>query len=98
MNNYQASDSSGGTLDSGSLDNVRWEVSGVNTGSGTFSIIVRQGNDTSNQKSVLETWNELSLDPFAANYIEKVIGNQSYNIRQDGSESGFNFLYPSNSF
>tara|TARA_B100001173_G_scaffold23437_1_gene18612 strand:- start:1660 stop:3444 length:1785 start_codon:yes stop_codon:yes gene_type:complete len=86
MNNYQASDSSGGTLDSGSLDNVRWEVSGVNTGSGTFSIIVRQGNDTSNQKSVLETWNELSLDPFAANYIEKVIGNQSYNIRQDGSD------------
>jgi hypothetical protein len=86
MNNYQATDSANGTLDSGSLDNVRWEISGVNTGSGTFSLIVRQGNDTSNQKSILETWNELSLDPFAANYIEKVIGNQSYNIRQDGSD------------
>ena len=86
MNNYQSDDSAGGTLDSGSLDNVRWEVSGVNTGSGTFSIIVRQGNDTSNQKSILETWNELSLDPFAANYIEKVIGNQTFNIRQDGTD------------
>ena len=49
-------------------------------------LIVRQGNDTTNQKSVLETWNELSLDPFAPNYVEKVIGNQSYNIRQDGSD------------
>jgi len=86
MNNYQDADSTGGTLASGSLDNVRWEISGVNTGSGTFSLIVRQGNDTTNQKSVLETWNELSLDPFAPNYVEKVIGNQSYNIRQDGSD------------
>tara|TARA_B100002019_G_scaffold350_1_gene270 strand:+ start:224 stop:2005 length:1782 start_codon:yes stop_codon:yes gene_type:complete len=86
MNNYQATDSAGGTLTSGSLDNIRWEISGVNTGSGTFSLIVRQGNDTTNQKSILETWNELSLDPFAANYIEKVIGNQSYNIRQDGTD------------
>ena len=86
MNNYQADDSAGGTLDSGSLDNIRWEISGVNTGSGTFSLIVRQGNDTTNQKSILETWNELSLDPFAANYIEKVIGNQSFNIRQDGTD------------
>ena len=86
MNNYQATDSAGGTLTSGSLDNIRWEISGVNTGSGTFSLIVRQGNDTTNQKSILETWNELSLDPFAANYIEKVIGNQSFNIRQDGTD------------
>ena len=86
MNNYQATDSAGGTLASGSSSNVRWEISGVNTGSGTFSLIVRQGNDTANQKSIIETWNDLSLDPFAANYIEKVIGNQVYNIRQDGSD------------
>ena len=86
MNNYQAADSAGGTLASGSSENVRWEVSGVNTGSGTFSLIVRQGNDTTNQKSIVETWNDLSLDPFAANYIEKVIGNQVYNIREDGSD------------
>ena len=38
MNNLQADDSTGGTLASGSLDNVRWEISGVNTGSGTFSL------------------------------------------------------------
>ena len=86
MNNYQTVDSASGTLVSGSSENVRWEVSGVNTGSGTFSLIVRQGNDTTTQKSILETWNDLSLDPFAANYVEKVIGNQVYNIRQDGTD------------
>ena len=86
MNNWQSADSANGTLVSGSSENVRWEISGVNTGSGTFSLIVRQGNDTLQQKSVLETFNDLSLDPFSANYIEKVIGNQVFNIRQDGSD------------
>ena len=86
MNNYQATDSANGTLDSGSVDNVRWEISGVNSASGTFSLIIRQGNDTNNQKSVLETYNDLSLDPFSANYISKVIGDQVFNIRQDGSD------------
>tara|TARA_Y100000768_G_scaffold379598_1_gene355542 strand:- start:103 stop:1902 length:1800 start_codon:yes stop_codon:yes gene_type:complete len=86
MNNYQATDSANGTLDSGSVDNVRWEISGVNSSAGTFSLIVRQGNDTNNQKSVLETYNDLSLDPFSANYISKVIGDQVFNIRQDGSD------------
>ena len=86
MNNYQAADSANGTLVSGSSDNVRWEISGVNTGSGTFSLIIRQGNDNNTQKSVLETYNDLSLDPFSANYIEKVIGNQVFNVRSDGSD------------
>ena len=45
MNNYQAADSANGTLVSGSSDNVRWEISGVNTGSGTFSLIIRQKID-----------------------------------------------------
>ena len=86
MNNYQAADSANGTLVSGSSDNVRWEISGVNTGSGTFSLIIRQGNDNNTQKSVLETYNDLSLDPFSANYIEKVIGNQVFNVRSDGGD------------
>ena len=83
MNNYQAADSANGTLDSGSVDNVRWEISGVNTGSGTFSLIVRQGNDTATQKNILETFNNLSLDPFQDNYVEKAIGNQKNTLRTD---------------
>jgi hypothetical protein len=66
-----------GSLTSGSSTNVRWEVVNPNTGSGTFSILIRRGNDNPNSKVILESWNNLSLDPNQANYIEAVIGNQS---------------------
>ncbi len=65
-----------GTLASGSSNNVRWEVVGSNTGSGTFSLLVRRGDDNPTSKVVLESWNNLSLDPNQSNYIEAVIGNQ----------------------
>jgi uncharacterized protein len=64
-----------GALVSGSADNLRWEVVSNSTSSGTFSLLVRQGNDTTNQKSVLESYSNLSLDPTAPNYISKVIGD-----------------------
>ena len=63
---------SNGTLLSGSADNFRWEIASSNTGSGTFYVLVRQGNDTTNSPSILESWGPVSLDPFASNYIEKV--------------------------
>jgi hypothetical protein len=75
-----------GTLLSGSADNLRWEIASSNTGSGTFYVLVRQGNDTINSPSILESWGPLSLDPFASNYIEKVIGNQVENVRSDSGE------------
>jgi phage tail sheath protein FI len=49
-------------------------------------LLVRQGNDTSKYPSVLETWYNLSLDPFSPNYIERVIGNQVENLASDGGE------------
>jgi len=67
-----------GALESGSSDNLRWEIASFNTSSGTFSLLVRRGNDTTNQKVVLESWNNLSLDPNSDNYISKVIGD-TYN-------------------
>jgi hypothetical protein len=73
-----------GTLPSGSSDNFRWQIVSPNTSSGTFSLLVRQGNDSTNSPSVLETWTNLSLDPFSPNYIEKVIGNQVENVAPDG--------------
>jgi hypothetical protein len=74
------------TLLSGSIDNFRWEVTSPNINDGTFSLLIRQGNDTIISPSVLENWGPLSLDPFASNYIEKVIGNQVENILSDDGE------------
>jgi hypothetical protein len=82
MNN--TSSLSSGSLDSGSAYNVRWEVTNANTGSngGTFTIIVRRGDDNDNQKNVLETWANMSLDPQLPNYVSRVIGDLKpvYNV------------------
>ena len=67
-------------LSGGTRNNVRWEVSNVNNKKGTFTLLVRRGDDTIKQKQILETWNNLSLDPNANNYIDKVIGNQDIGI------------------
>jgi hypothetical protein len=76
MNNV--STLSSGSLPSGSSVNVRWEITNVNTGSGTFSLAVRQGNDNDAQKNYIETWPNLSLDPSLPNYISRVIGDAKY--------------------
>jgi len=64
-----------GTLTSGSADNVRWQITNRDTGSGTFSLLIRQGNDTTTEPIVLETWTNLSLDPTQPNYVSRVIGD-----------------------
>jgi phage tail sheath protein FI len=64
-----------GALASGSSLNVRWEVTSVNTGSGTFTLIVRRGDDNDAQKNILETWANMSLDPQSPNYVARVIGD-----------------------
>ena len=73
----QESENSDGSLISGSEDNLRWEISNVNTSKGTFSLSVRQGNDNRNNKIVLETFNNVSLDPNSPDYIAAKIGDQS---------------------
>lgn len=75
-----------GTLLSGSADNFRWEITNANTSSGTFTLLLRQGNDSNVFPSIIETWGPLSLDPYSSNYIEKVIGNQVENVASDNSE------------
>ena len=75
-----------GSLPSGSFDNIRWEIASVNTSSGAFSLLVRRGDDNNVQKNVLETWNNLSLDPYASNYITKVIGDTNFNLTNDGAD------------
>ncbi len=75
-----------GALASGSSDTVRWEIPTVNTASGTFSLLIRRGDDNNVQKIVLESYNNLSLDPYASNYISKVIGDVNFNLVNDGSD------------
>jgi phage tail sheath protein FI len=70
-----------GVLASGSKDNIRWQVTTVNTSSGTFTLLIRRGDDNTQNPNVLEQWNNLSLDPFAPNYIAKVIGDQVQNLK-----------------
>jgi hypothetical protein len=77
---------SNGTLLSGSANNFRWQIVSPDINSGTFTLLIRQGNDTSLSPSILETWGPLSLDPFASNYIENAIGNQIENIAVDNGE------------
>ena len=86
MNNSQVVDGANGTLTNGTKDNIRWEVASVNTASGQFSLLVRRGNDTATSKTVLETYNNLSLDPTAPNYISNVIGDTYYEVAQDGTD------------
>ena len=78
MNSSSSIDVSG-SLASGSADNIRYQISNADTASGTFSLLIRQGNDNTNNPIVLETWTGLSLDPFAVNYVAKVLGDQDQN-------------------
>ena len=82
MNNNDASGSFG-SLVSGSSANVRWEVTAFNSGSGEFNLILRRGDDYQNNKTVLETWNGLSLDPNQSNYVAYVIGDQTQTVATD---------------
>lgn len=75
-----------GSIALGKADNIRFEITNVNDASGTFSLLVRRGDDSRKNKIILETFNDLSLDPNSENYIERVIGNQSVSKTVEGSE------------
>jgi len=88
MNSAGAEDSNG-ALTNGTADNIRWEVAQRDTGSGTFTLLLRQGNDKTNEKSILETWANVSLDPFSDNYISKVVGDQRETLVSDNAGNSF---------
>jgi len=99
MNNNQGAgegETTNGLLPSGSSANVRWMITGANTGSGQFTLIIRQGNDYTGNQSVLETWANVSLDPNQNNYIEYVIGDQSQNVLYD--DNGLAYLQITGSY
>jgi len=76
---------SGGAMESGSKDNIRWEVRNKDNDNGTFTLLIRRGNDNHSNKVILEQYNNVNLDPNSDNYIEKVIGNQVTTVATDGN-------------
>jgi len=92
---------SNGGLSSGSMENVRWEVTNVNQTQGTFTVLVRRGDDNDLNKVVLETFTNVSLDSNQPNYIASVIGNQSRTLSYDADMGGWYIQisgdYPNNS-
>ena len=76
--NNSGSQLSNGALTSGSADNIRWEVAASSSAQGTFDLLIRKGNDNTNNKIVLESFTGLSLDPTQDNYVARVIGDYKY--------------------
>lgn len=76
---------SNNSLISGSADNVRWEITSKNAAQGTFSLVIRRGDDNEKNKIVLESYSNLSLDPKSDNYIAKKIGDQYQQLNADAT-------------
>ena len=64
----------------GNKSNFKWEILNLNKKSGTFSLVVRRGDDTDSKPIILEQFTNLSLDPLAPNYVAKAIGDQSQTV------------------
>jgi len=86
-------------LESGSSNNLRWEISSRQPKKGTFTLQIRRGDDTSRKKQILETWNGCSLDPNAGNYVGKKIGDQYITLAGTAAEPYLEFTgdYPNKS-
>ena len=74
---------SNGALDSGSVDNVRWEITNLNKKAGTFTLVVRRGDDTTAKPIVLEQFTECSLDPTSTNYLPRKVGDTTFDYETD---------------
>ena len=81
------------TLADGNVENKRFKVSignvkaaGDINGSdyGTFNVFVRAYDDTDKRQTVLEQYNNVSLNPSATNYIARVIGDTKSTIDASG--------------
>tara|TARA_R100000005_G_C4996997_1_gene203773 strand:+ start:251 stop:2026 length:1776 start_codon:yes stop_codon:yes gene_type:complete len=74
-----------GLLSAGTMDNFRYEVSGVNVNTGTFNLAIRRGDDVHASKIILEQYNNINLDPNSTNYIGKAIGDSVDTIAGSGT-------------
>ena len=85
MNNASETATTNNILESGSVHNIRYEISNVNEAKGTFTVLVRAGNDNNKRKQILESFTNVNLDPNSPNFVSAVIGDQRQQVRTDGS-------------
>jgi hypothetical protein len=96
MNSSSSLDVSG-SLTSGSADNIRWQIQNRDTSSGTFTLLIRQGDDNATTPIVLESYTNLSMDPTAPNYVARIIGNQTKVYNSQDNQIEVVGDYPNNS-
>jgi len=81
------------TLTAGNTSNTKIKVGITNvkaagttngTDYGTFTVVVRDFNDTDKKKIVLETYSNVNLDPNSPNFISRVIGDRKRSINSLG--------------
>ena len=84
------------TLGDGTLYNTKFKVSISNvkaagedgsTDYSVFTVTVRRFDDTDKRKVVLETFNNVNLDPASPNYIARVIGDRNVTIDINGKQT-----------
>ena len=86
------------TLGHGTLYNTKFKVGISNvkaagedgsTDYSVFSVTIRSFSDTDKRKSVVETFNNVNLDPASPNYIARRIGDRYFTIGLDGKMTEF---------
>ena len=66
------------------ITNIKAAGSVNGTDYGTFTVVVRDFNDTNKKKVVLETYSNVNLDPNSPNFISRVIGDRKLTIDASG--------------
>ena len=95
--NTGTTETTNNVLVSGSTDNVRWQIVNANSGSGTFDLLIRRGDDNILQPTILEAWTSLTLDPYSPNYISKVIGDTITNYNSTTNQIQYSGSYANRS-
>jgi len=62
------------------ISNIKPAGSVAGSDYGTFTVVIRDFNDTDNKKVALETYANITLDPNSPNYIGRVIGDRKISI------------------
>jgi hypothetical protein len=62
------------------ITNIKAAGTTNGTDYGTFTVVVRDFNDTDKKKIVLETYSNVNLDPNSPNFISRVIGDRKLSI------------------
>lgn len=82
------------TISHGDDTNTSFKISVINTvipgddpasDYGQFSLVVRDYNDTDQRPNVLESYNNLTLDPDSSNYIARRVGDKYYTVNSDNN-------------